>query len=196
MSRSLPGRIARSATMFIAGLLAASALSASVAAAPATVSSTLTRVTSCQGLNFHPIDSDQEYGYDSSLMIHPRGDIHVGSGFFVCDPELPDRAVVTKVSFTVRDPEDHAEVRLCGLFRAGLTTSTVGTVQELAQVSSTGLAASPGVVRKTDSSIAHSTVDNGSWGYELQCQVHYTAGGRLPVGILGASITYRISSNG
>lgn len=38
-------------------------------------------------------------------MIHPHGDINVGSGFSVCDPGLPNKAVVTRVSFTVRD--DH-----------------------------------------------------------------------------------------
>ncbi len=119
----------------------------------------------------------------------------------MCDPGLPNRALVTKVQFTVSDTSVNWDIRNCGLFRTGLTPSTAGTVQELALVSPTGLAATPGTVRKTDSSIKHAIVDNTSWAYELQCQIDYLFNPDLPPpsssktsGIFGADVIYSISS--
>ncbi len=129
------------------------------------------------------------YGYTSELMLF-RDDTTGGSGFFVCDPGLPDRAVVTRVQFTLRDPDPHADIRFCGLYRGGLTPDNAGTVQELASVTHTGLSDTPGTVRKTDSSIKHATVDTTSWGYELQCQIDEGEPAAEPdtAGIFGADV--------
>jgi hypothetical protein len=151
-----------------------------------------TRVASCQGLNFHPIDSDTKYSYEGPELYL---DDSPSTGFFLCDPKLPDRAVVTRVQFTLRDENFVAQVRYCLLFRSGLTASTATTLQVMAQVQPTGIGAAPGIVRRSTSSIAHAVVNNAAWAYALQCQINITdvTGVKL-VGIYGGSVTYQISS--
>jgi len=194
VSRSLFGRIARPTTMFIVGLLAASAISSSVVAAPAAVSSTLTRTASCAGMNFHPIDSRTTYRWEGRMLYRFDGQ---GDGWFLCDPNLPNKATVTRIRFTVRDVLNQIDVRYCGLVRSGLGTSG-GAPVAMGVIENTGLAAAPGIVRRSDSSISSATIDQTAYAYWLQCQIHFGAGlGELggPYGaIIGAEVTYRISS--
>src|SRR6266436_1701900 len=82
---------------------------------------TYTRATSCYSLNFHPIDNSTVYDYQGNQLIRTGPG---GSGFFLCDPHLPQGAVVTKVQFTLYDNADDGNVQYCGLNRAGLTTAT------------------------------------------------------------------------
>jgi len=193
VSNELAFRVARPATMFFAGLLAASALTGNVAAAPAVVSSTLTRSVSCMGLNFHAIDGATVTTWVGTRLA-PGG--RGGDGYVLCDPGLPNKAVVRKVEFTLYDNDTAAEVRYCALDRIGLTTSTANDpTQVLAQVVSTGLAETPGYVHLSTSAISHPTIDNVHDSYSLQCQLHLQAGHwNRESGIIGASVTYSISS--
>ena len=195
MSNSLPGRVARTAAVFIAGLFAASALTASVAAAPATVSSTLTRVTSCAGMNFHPIDSRTDYRWDDRTLWR-RTD--AGDGWYFCDPGLPNKAIVTSVGFTVDDQLDKVDVRFCALVRISLAAGGSATPVAMAVLASTGMAAKPGVVRQTLGSVSHATIDESRYAYWLQCQIYFdpSLSGMAAefAGIIGATVTYRISS--
>jgi hypothetical protein len=150
--------------------------------------STYTRTTSCQGLNFHPIDSDTGYDYDRTLLYRTTT---AGSGFFLCDPGLPNKSVVTRVRFTLYDGSFSGEVRLCGLFRAGLATTTAFSYQQLAMVPATGTNATPGTVRLSTTSINYATVDNTRFAYWLQCQV---TGPDNSTGVYGADVTYTISA--
>lgn len=168
--------------------------------APAPAETTQMRVASCQGLNFHPITADTGYHYrnDRGVFLYrtDAGRSDDPDGFFLCDPALPHRAVVTTVQFTVYDGVETSEVRYCALYRAGLNATNADDGSQLmAQVGTTGMAQKPGVVRKTTSSIAHATIDNANWAYTLQCQIYFPSGTSTNgVGIYGASVTYQISS--
>lgn len=195
MSRSLLGRVGRTATVFVAGLLAASALTGSVAAAPATVASTLTRTTSCAGMNFHPIDSRTDFRWDERTLWRRT---NAGDGWFFCDPGLPNKATVTKVGFTVDDQLTEAEVRFCALVRINLASGASATPVAMAVLASTGMEERPGVVRQTLGSISHAVIDESKYAYWLQCQINFdlTLDGMAAeyAGIIGATVTYRISS--
>jgi hypothetical protein len=113
-------------------------------------------------------------------------------GTFVCDPGLPARAVVTMVQFTLLDDVKTAEIRDCALLRSGLTVATASTAQQLASVPGTGVAAAPGIVRKSDSSIDFATVDNARYAYWLKCEI--TSDNNQQTGIFGADVIYTVSA--
>jgi hypothetical protein len=189
-------RISRNLTLVTAGLVIGAMLVApvTVGGSRSTLPSaaTQTRTASCQGLNFHPITNTTGYGWaGTELYIADTP----GEAFFLCDPKLPDRAVVTKVQFTLRDANFVGEVRYCALYRSGLTTDKANTLQVIATVPETGIADAPGIVRKSTSSIAHGVIDNASWAYWLQCDIYFTDHtSEQLVGIYGADVVYQISA--
>jgi hypothetical protein len=161
-----------------------------VAPAAATV---YTRATSCYSLNFHPIDSATVYDYQGNQLLRTGPG---GSGFFLCDPHLPQWAVVTKVQFTLYDNADDGSVQYCGLDRADLAAATATTYKVMAQIPPTGLSARPGLVRLTDTTINFPSVDNRLYSYWLQCHLDVRTGS-FNHGIFGADVIYQISaSNG
>jgi hypothetical protein len=192
MSGSLFLRTLRGATLFAAGMLVAGT-SISVAA-PVRPAATQTRVSSCSGLNFHPIDSRTVYRW-AGRMLWRAG--QGGDGWFLCDANLPNKAVVTRVRFTVKDGHDLQSLQYCALVRASLASASA-TPQALGVVSPTGMAAEPGTVRKSDTSISHATIDNSTYSYWLQCQILWDdrliAPGDAYAAIVGADVTYTISS--
>ncbi len=198
MSGSLVGRALRPVVLLVAGMFIAQT-TVSVAAGPVSPNATQTRSVSCQGVNFHTIDPDTGYLVVQRLMtradlVNPNN--QPLAGFFVCDPQLPDRAVVTKVQFTLMDQSSVARLQYCGLDRSSLKKGSAGNFQTLAQVPTTGMADEPGVVRQTDSSIEHATIDNTDWAYWLQCRIEFqgSVDNSLSTGIYGADIIYSISS--
>jgi hypothetical protein len=109
----------------------------------------------------------------------------------LCDPGLPNRAVVTTVQFTLRDSAS-GDIKFCGLLRSGLAPQSATSYQVLASVPATPLGdPDPGTVRKTDTSIDFATIDNARFGYWLQCRLGGDGG---DLGIYGASVTYQISA--
>ena len=195
MSRFQLSRSWRPLTLVAVAILVGASLVQPVAAQfagrAATPAALQTRVASCQGLNFHPIDNLTPYSYTGSELFQS----HYGDGFFLCDPKLPDRAVVTKVQFTLRDADFVGEVRYCALYRSGLTVANATTEGVVATVPTTGYDVAPGIVRKSTSSIAFPVVDNASWAYYLQCQIHITdPTGYQLIGIYGADVVYQISA--
>jgi hypothetical protein len=181
--------------MFVAGLLAVSALSSRVIAAPADVATTLSRTASCAGLNFHPIDSRTTYQWTNRTLWR---DTSAGDGWFLCDPKLPNKATVTRVRFTVHDDSSVTNVQYCGLARSGLTASNAssGDAVAMAVVPATGMDSAPGTVRLSDTTISHATIDESNYTYWLQCRVDLivSAIGAPFAGIIGADVTYTISS--
>jgi hypothetical protein len=197
VSVSLVGRLVRPVVLLVAGMLIAQT-TVSIAATSVSPNATQTRSVSCQAMNFHPIEAGTGFRIKGATLLTrwdaaPNTDDN--AGFFACDPHPPDRAVVTKVRFTLKDITSAARVSYCGLNRSSLKPGSAGTFQTLAQVSTTGMAAAPGIVRKSDSSIAHATIDTTDWAYWLQCRIEFeAASGTDAAGIYGASIDYRISS--
>ena len=186
-------RIWRPLIIFAAGAALGATLLGPVAArvAPAPAVTTYTRSASCAGYDFRPLDSATIGSRDGTIVYWVSG----GDGFFVCDPNLPNGAVVTKVQFTLDDTSGDAEVRQCGLDRVDLRKPTGGAVQVLASVAGTGVAALPGTARPTTTTIHHPTVDNTNYAYWLQCgfsAVGYV-GGYAVLGIYGATVIYKIS---
>jgi hypothetical protein len=160
--------------------------SAGGVAAPSATSQT--RASSCHAFEFLPVDSATDSDYANAKRIRAGAG---GSGFFICDPRLPDRAVVTKVQFSIWDGSGSSEVKFCGLYRSGLGASTFDTIEELASMPGTGIAQAPGFARLTDTTILNATVNDRSFAYELQCNLPQ-AGQSL--GLFGADVFFTISA--
>lgn len=81
----------RPAALVVLGAIVGAGVAPAIAAVwpqvqPAAV---LTRVASCLGANFYPLDSTTRYGYAAS-NLRVRKDLTTGSGYFLCDPGLPN----------------------------------------------------------------------------------------------------------
>jgi hypothetical protein len=154
------------------------------------------RATSCSAYDFHPVDSDTWYDYSGMLLYHKVTSDPAsqnGSGFFICNPNLPQGAVVTKVQFTVYDNFNGDLVQNCVLARTPLAKDAAG-YQKLGEVPSTGpdVTKTPGRVRLTDTTITNATVDNTRFAYWLQCQVTAEPNTDRFTGIFGADVVYSI----
>jgi hypothetical protein len=161
------------------------------ASAASSAATSQTRSVSCNAYQFVPVDSNTAYDYIKTLRIRAG---EVGSGFFICNPTLPTRAVVTKVQFSLWDKVATSAVSFCGMYRSGLSNATAAqSYQELASVPSTGGPQAPGFVRLTDTSIQNATIDNSNFSYWLQCNLDPT-GDHGGTGIYGADVIYTISN--
>jgi len=147
-----------------------------------------TRSISCHAFNFTPVDTETGSDYASTKRYRIGTG---GSGFFVCNPGLPNRSVVTRVQFSIWDGSGSSQVQFCGLYRSGLAESSSETVQELAALSATGIAQAPGFARLTDTSIQNATVNTNNFAYWLQCNLGQ-AGQSL--GLYGADVYYTITA--
>jgi hypothetical protein len=182
-------------SVLLLGVSIASAVVALVAtgslaaiAAPA-ASAPQTRVASCPGLDFAPLDSATGSAYAASKRYRTGSD---GSGFFVCNSSLPNGAVVTKVQFSLWDGQGVTGVKYCGLYRSGLASvDTSESIQELAAVPYTGTNTAPGFIRETDSTIHYATVNNKAFAYWLQCNLELDG---QSLGIYGADVVYTITA--
>ena len=179
------------ATAAAVSALAVSALVSGPGAASAASSAATsqTRSVSCNPYQFLPADSATGSDYAKTMRIRSGTG---GSGFFVCNPGLPTRAVVTKVEFSIWDGSASGQISFCGLYRAGLGSATAAeSFQELAAFPPTGIAQAPGYARLTDTSIQNATIDNSKFSYWLQCNIGQ-AGQSL--GLYGADVIYTISN--
>ncbi len=164
----------------------------------ATGVTTYTRTVSCSGFNFNPIDAITQKAWHPTERYLYRTGSAAGDGYFLCDPGLPHKAVVTRVRFTLMDDSDIMEIRYCALFRGSLATTYPSPApNEVAQVPTTGHFQKPGKVRLEDTSINFATIDNASYAYWLQCQMYGDPRDYDEVGLYGAEVTFRITaSNG
>lgn len=185
-------RLIRPAILLAAGVVLGQGALA-IAARTSPQATTQTRTASCAGLDFQPLESRSEHSWDGRWRYQTS---FKGNGWYFCAAHLPDRAVVTKVSFTLRDVTDAESIKWCSLVRSSLVAAD-NRIEAMATVPETGMAARPGNVRRTDSTVTSSTIDNTKWAYSYQCQIVYgpieqTTDAQAGIG--GASATYRISS--
>jgi hypothetical protein len=192
----------RPSLLLLAGCLLGLALGGPGAALSRTIrpAAMQTRIFTCTGLSFKPLVSSQTYNF-LGFMLYTSS-----TGFFVCNAALPNKAVVTKVEFTLRDFYSDEELRYCALVRSGMTPATVDHSDLLAELPTTGRTAAPGNVRLKTSAINFASVDNANFAYLLQCQFHYgstaaagdevgpSGGNFTSAGIYGAVVTYKISA--
>ena len=185
----LPGSL-RSVALVLVGMVAGLGLVAVHSViGTADAASMQTHAASCSGYDFHTVDSATSFAYSSTLIYRVSG-TDGGSGFFICDPMLPNKAVVTKVQITVHDSVLRSWLTGCGLYRVNETTTNTGAAQELASFPESS---DTGDQRMVDTSILNATVDNTSYAYEIQCQIAGTDTS-MYVGIYGATVTYKIGS--
>lgn len=180
----------RPAILVVLGAIVGAGVAPAMAGAHSSlqIASMQTRSASCQGLNFHPVDSSTSYNFQGVELYRDK-DL-AGSGFFVCDPGLPNGAVVKRVQFTLLDADNGAAQR-CGLWRSSLAPSTATTYQPIAELPSSDTATAGGPMRLSSSSITNATVDNTHFAYWLQCQLTDNS---YHLGIYGADVIYAISS--
>ena len=178
------GRLARPRPIWfaLAAMVLGIAIGATFGPAQTEAVTTYTRAWSCQGADFMPLDDGQPFGTSQ------RG--RTGFGTFQCDADLPHRAVVTRVRFTVRDLQPSADVRECRLERHSLDVSTAGP-DVLASLPSTGDAATPGTVRLSTTSISYKTIDRLNHVYYLSC---FIAAQTDQLRLWGADVTYTITA--
>jgi hypothetical protein len=157
------------------------------ARAGALTGSVQSRTASCHAFGFHPLDSATGYDYGGEMLFRIGTG---GNGFFACDPSLPDRAIVTKVQFSVSDATETGQVKFCGLYRSALING-FSHADELAAMDPTGIPDEPGFQRLRDASIQNATVDNKTFGYWLQCSLDQ---GGASLGLFGADVIYTISA--
>jgi hypothetical protein len=172
----------------IASAIAAVVATTPFAATAASSAAAQSRSVSCHAFGFTPVDTATGSDYASSKRYRTGTD---GSGFFVCNPGLPNRAVVTKVQFSIWDGSGSSEVKFCGLYRSGLVESSSETIQELAALDPTGIAQAPGFARLTDTSIQNATVNTNNYAYWLQCNL---AQAGQSLGLYGADVVYTITA--
>ncbi len=181
--------IERSIVLAIAGLIAGSVLvGARVETDSSAATTVYTRSWSCHAFGFQALTYGTTFGYDDGARTW-GGE---GDGWFICAVTLPSGAVVTKARFTIQDGTNVGSIDFCGLNRNSLSASGSRTVQGLAEVPSTGMAAQPGRVRLVDSGIQRATIDNTRYSYYLQCRF---SGFEVGLALLGADIVYRISAS-
>jgi hypothetical protein len=168
------------AAVIVTGSFAPTAASSAAAAQ--------TRSVSCHAFDFTPLDTATGSDYAKSKRYRTGVG---GSGFFVCDPGLPNRAVVTKVQFSIWDGAGSSQVQFCGLYRSGLAAPNSENVEELAALPATGLAEAPGFARLTDTAIRNATINNTSYAYWLQCNLGQEG---QSLGLYGADVVYTITA--
>lgn len=170
-------------TFFLAGGIAIGALLApSFGGGGAQAVTTYTRALSCPGLAFQPLTSSQ----DSINYVSLRE----GGGYFVCGVDVPNKAVVTRVRFTLFD-SGAADVRNCALVRVPLTTDLADNFEVMVAVPTTSTI---GKERLSDTTISAATIDNMNFSYFLQCQITVSNNILTAQGIYGADITFKITA--
>jgi hypothetical protein len=188
MFEQIRARLGRPTFYVAAGIALGALLAPSFGGGGAQAVTTYTRAVSCQGLNWLPTEDGTRYRSDGTLRWS-NGSTDGNPGYYVCNVDLPHKAVVTRVRFTLLDEISDADLRNCGLVRAGLTTATAEYAQLMAAV---GATEQVGIQRLTDTTINYATVDNTNYAYYLQCQ--FFSFGNEHVGIYGADITYKITA--
>lgn len=196
MFRTIGGfRSWRPVLLLLAGAALGMTLIAPVAARDSAATepavTTYTRSASCAGLSFFPNDSAT--GYFSSGTLRYRTTVE-GDGYFLCDPGLPNGAVVTKVQFTLLDETSFRDVVNCAMVRSGLTTATATSAQVLAGPLRTSGDQEGLSERPSDTSIEFATINNAKFGYWLQCKIESNGSSGPQVGIYGAEVIYKISA--
>jgi hypothetical protein len=168
-----------------AGVVATSVFSATAASS---ATGPQTRSVSCHAFGFTPLDTATGSDFFSAKRYRTGTE---GSGFFVCNPGLPNRAVVTKVQFSIWDGSGSSEVKYCGLYRSGLAAASSEDILELAALGPTGIAEAPGFARLTDTSIKNATVNTNNYAYWLQCNLGQFG---QSLGLYGADVYYTITA--
>jgi hypothetical protein len=169
---------------FLAAGIAIGALLAPAFGGGAEAVTTYTRAVSCHGLAWQPITYLTEHTAAGTLRSSGS------TGYFICNPVLPHKAVVTRVRFTLYDNAAAGWVDNCALVRAGLTSTAAATAQVMASV---GMTQSLGTVQRLeDTTISFATIDNMNYAYYLQCQIRL--GSPNLQGIYGSDITYKITA--
>lgn len=146
----------------------------------------VTRSFSCSGTNFWPIDGETGYQTVGSLRY-----LTSGGGQVRCNVVLPDGAVLTAFSCSVRDTDIGAVDRVgCQLVRNAMV-SGMDTEQVMAATEDT--VGTPGDVRQSTTSFSHNPINNATHSYSLLANIF---GGTAGTGIYGATLTYQIQAGG
>lgn len=155
----------------------------------ASAASLQTRAFSCPGNGFYPRFSDTPY-FDEDLVARGTSE----DDWFYCAATLPNKAVVKKVQFTVRDSSANHQFQYCGLIRVSLVALDHAAVLSMAQVTTPSAAAAPGFVRASTSSVSGATIDNGKYSYYLQCKFTFGSGTVDSLSLIGGNVIYSISA--
>ena len=149
------------------------------------------RAASCHGFTFFP---NRSYQLDYNWIGSARVAGTLGSSLMICDPNLPHKAIVTKVQFTLKDYSFAGDVRNCALVRSSLDPISAGGLEVLASVPATSYGAAPGIVRLTTSTISYATVDLVNHAYYVQCELRVDQIPTGDVGIFGVDVIYKITA--
>jgi hypothetical protein len=142
-----------------------------------------TRTFSCGGSSMVPGDNVTEYGTDGPLVAGPGGS-------FRCNAVLPDGAVVTKASATVRNNDPTGEV-VCALARSRLDIATI----DFDTMATMGPAApNAGDTVVTTTAITDPVINNATYTYRVSCRWDGDGTDGYDQGVFGARVTYQVSA--
>jgi hypothetical protein len=144
-----------------------------------------TRWASCPMMGFIPETSSS--AYLSASDFSRRGDTGV---HYHCAVELPDRATITGVRFTVLDTRDTGRTGPCYLGRVTLTGTSAAPVA-ISSLKSTSVAGASGRKILSTTTISHGVVDNSRYGYWFDCEVPAVFLATGYAGIYGAAVSYK-----
>ena len=184
MFEHLRALLVRPTFLLAAGIAIGALLAPSFGGSGAQGVTTYTRAVSCQGLAFQP-NTDSAYTASGTLRSGANG------SYFICGVDLPHKAVVTRVRFTLLDSGSFGWVTNCALVRVGLEPASATAFQVMALVPTTSDSGSQ-IKRLADTTIDFKTVDNTTFAYFLQCQIQQ--GAPNAAGIYGADVTYKITA--
>jgi hypothetical protein len=157
-----------------------------------------TRSVSCGANDFFPAISTDYYTYspDDGTVVRAAPS---NPTEFVCNPRLPNGAVVRRVEFTIHDHDSSGAVTKCGLYRSSLAAADAGSVDTVAVVADTSAAGIPGTIRRSTTVIQNGNVQNASFAYLMRCQLDEAGGipltGLPKIAIFGSDVVYTITAD-
>jgi hypothetical protein len=135
---------------------------------------------SCAGTAFEPASSAETYDLSGSEKFSTSG-----AALFRCSVDLPDGAIVTAITFGIKDNSgDNAS---CDMWRTNMASS-IGGETLMGTVSSSG---APGPAQITTTSISAPVIDNANYTYFVQC---YLVGSDNTLGLYGANVAYHVAA--
>jgi hypothetical protein len=192
MSWFQPVRALRAVGVLCLGIVLGAALVGPVMAGHGTKASaaaTQARAVSCHAFDFHPLSSGIAFEVTDDAYIWKKSP---ESATFACGIELPQRAIVTKVQFTVWDDDDEDRLDDCSLRESGLPAISAAGIHTIAEVVTPSDNQMPGTVRVSTTDIDNGTINNIAWAYYLQCT--FVGNGLGSVGIYGADVQFKITA--
>jgi hypothetical protein len=173
--------------LYVALLLALTVLMASYVVTPVGGATYSFRAVSCHAFDFFPLTSANAYRQNAAER-YP-----VAQDFMTCAPDLPHKAIVTKVQFTINDASDTGKIQNCALCATPSSRRVQTCFRRWPPYLRPFFIETLGIQRLSTSAFSSATIDNTRFAYFLQCQFLVGAASSQ-TSILGATVNFNITA--